>query len=265
MDVAVVIPTYNRYEFTKRAIESVLAQSYEVAEIIVVDDGSTDETYRLKDEFNLKYIYQKNSGVSCARNVGIKNSTCRWIAFLDSDDEWVSDKLEKQVAFHKQNLDVKFSYTDEIWIRDNKQINIPKKFKKFGGDIFDKSLEYCNIAPSSVLVLKDVLDEVGLFDESLEVCEDFDLWLKILLKYEVGLVDEPLIKKYAGHNDQLSFKHWGMDRFRVKSLEKFLDSSKKDVVKCVILKKYETLLKGALKYGKMADVKIYTKKLESFI
>ena len=262
MCVSVVVPTYNRFEFLKRALRSVYAQSFRDFEVIVVDDGSTDDTKNIVKIFpHVRYFYKPNGGVSSARNFGIKNSTCRFVAFLDSDDEWLEDKLQKQIKLYK---DVKISYTDEIWIRDNKQINIPKKFKKIGGDIFNESLHYCNIAPSSVMIDREVFEDVGMFDESLEVCEDYDLWLRILLRYNIGLVDEPLIKKYAGHGDQLSFKHWGMDRFRVKSLEKFLDTHKKDVVKPVLKQKYELLLKGALKYGKIADTKIYTKKLESF-
>ena len=223
MDISVVIPTYNRYEFLKRALISVYAQTYKPKEVIVVDDGSTDNTLHIKKDFpKIIYIYQENNGVSSARNRGIKTSTCSYITFLDSDDEWLEDKLALHVEYHKLNPNILMTYTDETWIRDGFKVKIPKKFKKLSKDIFKENLEYCNIAPSSVCLHVELLDDVGLFDEALEVCEDYDLWLRILVKFEVGLIDEKLIKKYAGHVDQLSFKHWGMDRFRVISLEKLL-------------------------------------------
>ncbi len=263
MQISVVIPTHNRYEFLKRALASVLSQTYQPSEIIVIDDGSTDNTSHIKQDFpSIKYFYQKNGGVSSARNLGIKKASYEWIAFLDSDDEWHKDKLKEQVAFHKQNPDILMSYTDEKWIRDAKEVKIPKKFKKYSGEVFDKCLSYCIIAPSASIIHKDLFSKVGLFDESLEVCEDYDLWLRIAVENEIGLVDKKLITKYAGHDDQLSFKHWGMDRFRVRSLEKLLFSIKKETVKKVLVQKYKLLLKGAIKYDKIEDKLFYTTRLK---
>ena len=184
------------------------------------------------------------------------------MAFLDSDDEWHRDKLALQVQYHKKNPDILISYTDELWIRDATEVKIPKKFKKYGGEIFDKCLSHCIIAPSATLLHKSLIDDIGLFDEYLEVCEDYDLWLRIAFRNEIGLVDEKLIVKYAGHKDQLSFKHWGMDRFRVISLENlFKNNIKEDLVKDELIKKYSLLLKGAIKHDKIQDVKIYEKRL----
>jgi len=273
MDISVVIPTYNRYKFLKRALASVYAQTYKPKEVIVVDDGSTDNTSNILQDFpNIIYIYQKNSGVSSARNTGIKHSTCSYIAFLDSDDEWLEDKLALHVEYHTQNSNIFMSYTDEVWIRDGIEVKIPKKFKKIGKDIFSENLEYCNIAPSSVCLHVELLDEVGLFYEELEVCEDYDLWLRILARFEVGLIDEKLIKKYAGHEDQLSFKYWGMDRFRVLSLEKLVSyelpsttwECRQEQIKQTIIKKYKLLLKGAIKYDKIQDIKTYEDKLKLY-
>jgi len=265
MNVSVVIPTYNRYEFLKRAIESLYAQTHQPSEIIIVDDGSTDKTSQIIQDFpNLVYIYQKNSGVSSARNRGIKDASYDWIAFLDSDDEWDKNKLKLQIEFHQNNPQTFMSYTDEKWIRDSKEIKIPKKFKKFGGEIFNECLSHCIIAPSATLIHKDLLDKVGLFDENLEVCEDYDLWLRVALEHEIGLVNKKLITKYAGHEDQLSFKHWGMDRFRVIALEKLIESEKKEIVKNILIQKYKVLLKGALKYDKISDIKEYKEKLEIY-
>ncbi len=271
MQIAVVIPTYNRYKLLQRAINSIFAQTYKPSEIIVVDDGSTDNTSNIKKEFpSVKYIYQKNSGVSSARNRGIKSVCSEWIAFLDSDDEWYPTKLEEQVKFHQKYSDIFMSYTDETWIRDGVSVHIPKKFKKIGEDVFAENLSCCHIAPSSVLLHRNLFDLVGMFDERLEVCEDYDLWLRISLNHTVALVDQKLIKKYAGHEDQLSFKYWGMDRFRVITLEKFLvdtnslDPKKKICIKKELLRKYSLLLKGALKHNRDKDVETYREKIVKF-
>ncbi|MBT5935148.1 glycosyltransferase family A protein [Sulfurimonas sp.] len=265
MIITVIIPSYNRYELLKRALDSVYTQTFLPKEVIVIDDGSTDNTYQIKNDFpSVKYIYQKNSGVSSARNTGIKNASFEWISFLDSDDEWIEDKLEKQVNFHQQSKDVLMSYTDEIWIRDGVLVKIPKKFRKIGSDVFLENLSFCNIAPSSVLIHKTILDDVGLFDEELEVCEDYDLWLRIAQSYKIGLVHEKLIKKHAGHEEQLSFKHWGIDRFRVQALEKLLlatSTTNKELIKVELIKKYTLLKKGAVKYDKIADINLYTRLL----
>jgi len=263
LDISVIIPTYNRYELLKRAISSVLSQTYLAKEIIVVDDGSNDTTSQIQNDFpSVKYIYQKNSGVSCARNLGIKKAKYEWLTFLDSDDEWLENKLEEQVKFHQQNRDILMSYTDEIWIRDGVAVTIPKKFTKIAKDIFKENLSYCNIAPSSVIIHKTLLDKVGFFDEDLEVCEDYDLWLRIALSHTVGLVNKKLIKKYAGHENQLSFKHFGMDRFRIMTLEKILphaNKKQKKIIKKELIQKYKLLLKGSVKYDKISDINLYTR------
>jgi len=271
MKITVIIPTYNRYELLKRAITSVLSQSYRAKEIIVVDDGSNDNTPQIIQDFpEIKYIFQKNSGVSSARNLGIKNASYEWIAFLDSDDEWYENKLEEQVAFHNFHSDVLMSYTDEEWIREGVSVKIPKKFRKLGLDVFKENLSFCNIAPSSALIHKTLFKSIGVFDEHLEVCEDYDLWLRIVVKHKIALVNKKLIKKYAGHENQLSFKHWGMDRFRVISLEKLLKSeqnieeSKRQDIKNELLKKYSLLLKGAIKYEREEDIKDYEEKIARF-
>ena len=268
MEITVVIPTYNRYELLKRALASVFAQTQQVDEIIVVDDGSTDNSAQIAKDFpSITYIYQENRGVSAARNAGIKKAKNEWIAFLDSDDAWHPQKIEEQTQFHKNNGDILMSYTDERWIRNAKEVKVPKKYAKVGGEIFQACLSHCIIAPSAVLMHKSLFEKYGTFDEELEVCEDYDLWLRTAFSEKIGLVNKKLITKYAGHSGQLSFKHWGMDRFRTQALEKLLkncqEEEKCEWVRQELLKKYALLLKGARKYDKMADIKFYEKRVEN--
>ena len=263
MRVSVVIPTYNRYEPLKRALTSVFAQTYTPFEVIVVDDGSSDKTSQIQKDFpNIVYIYQKNQGVSSARNRGIKASKSEWIAFLDSDDEWLEEKLQKQVALHKRSVTL-MSYTQEIWFRDKVQVNIPKKFQKIGKDAFLENLSYCNLAPSSVMLHKKIFEEVGLFDESMEVCEDYDLWLRIALKFDIALVAEDLIRKYGGADDQLSMKYRSLDRFHIYTLEKLLCSKSvyREHIKEELLQKYKRVLRGALKHDKKDEISHYKSKI----
>ncbi len=265
MKISVIIPSYNRYTLLKRAVFSVYSQTYPPQEVIIIDDGSNDETSNIQKDFpSVKYFYQNNNGVSSARNLGIEKASFDWIAFLDSDDEWFEDKLQKQVNYHQENENISVSYTDEEWIRDGEKVKIPKKFKKIGKDAFKENLSYCNIAPSSVLIHKNIFQMYGLFDENLEVCEDYDLWLRVSLSEKIGLVNEKLIRKYAGHKEQLSFKYWGMDRFRVISLEKVFKIAKdeqKETIKKELFKKYSLLYKGAVKYDRIAQINLYSRKM----
>ncbi|WP_415397859.1 glycosyltransferase family 2 protein [Sulfurimonas sp. CS5] len=268
MEVSVVIPTYNRYKVLQRALASVYAQTHKPKEVIIIDDGSTDETSQIINLFpDAIYIYQENSGVSSARNLGIKKAKYEWIAFLDSDDEWHPEKLQEHLVLHLSKSDLQMSYTDEKWVRDAKEVKLPKKYRKFGGHIFKESLSHCIIAPSSTIIHKDLLDKVGLFDENLEVCEDYDLWLRVAIKNEIGLINKKLIIKYGGDADQLSMKFWGMDRFRVLALEKILNNTGSEALTSKeitneLIKKYNLLLKGAKKHDKIQDIYNYEKKIE---
>ena len=226
--VSVIIPTYNRAHLLNRAIKSVLDQSYRDLELIIVDDGSTDSTKSLVDEFarkdnRVKYFYIDNSGVSKARNYGIKNSKGELIAFLDSDDEWLSEKLKKQVDLYIKEA-YRLCHSDEIWIRNGIRVNQMKKHEKSGGDIFFKCLPLCCVSPSAAVVTRKLIDEVGMFDEDFKVCEDYDLWLRVTSLYPVSFIDEPLIIKYGGHKDQLSNRSWGNDVYRVRALQKIISS-----------------------------------------
>ncbi len=229
-----------------------------------MDDGSDDNTQDICKDFpDIIYIYQNNQGVSAARNTGIQHATHEWIAFLDSDDTWKEEKLSIQKKFHRNNPACLVSYTDEVWIKNNQEIKIPKKFHKIGKNAFLENIEYCNIAPSSVMMHQVVFDKVGMFDTSLEICEDYDLWLRIALQYDFTLINQKLIHKYAGHQDQLSFTYWGMDRWRVKALEKHSNTQYQEEVLKTLIKKYTLLKKGAMKYDKIASINEYEQKLHT--
>jgi glycosyltransferase involved in cell wall biosynthesis len=248
MKISLIIPTYNRATHIKNTLLSVFSQTIKVDEIIIVDDGSTDNTKQLLEQYDIKYIYQENQGVSSARNRGIKEAKNNWICFLDSDDIWEANKIEKQIAFHKQNSHILFSHTDELWRFNNKIIKQKKHQLKPSGYCFKQNIPNTLIGASTVICHKSVFDDVGLFDEELKACEDYDLWLRILDKYEIGLIDEKLITKIAGHKGQLSFETPLMDSFRVKALLKHLESKYKEEVKQEILKKCDILINGAIKY-----------------
>jgi len=257
MNISVVIPTHNRAPLLERAIESVIAQSHPVDEIIVVDDGSTDGTRDLiETRFpKINYIQQANKGVSKARNTGIQNTKCDWICLLDSDDSWQSDKLDKQVLALTVNPNYLICHTNETWYRNGEVLNQGKKHKKRGGRIFQHCLPLCAISPSSVIINKQIFSDVGLFDESLPACEDYDMWLRICCKYPVLFLNKALTNKQGGHEDQLSRKHWGMDRFRIIALEKVIESNNlnetdRQAAINMLLNKIALFLKGAVKHGK---------------
>ena len=271
-EISVIIPTYNRCDLLKRAINSVIKQTITPKEIIIVDNGSTDQTYQMVSSLfpEINYFIEKKRGVSAARNKGILESKSKWIAFLDSDDTWKPTKLEKQMEFSIFNQDkYRIIHTDETWYRNKKFLNQLKKHKKSGGNIFKNSLQLCCISPSSVVLKKQIFDDYGLFDENLEVCEDYDMWIRITAKEEVGFLDSPLVLKYGGHSDQLSKKFWGMDRFRIKSLEKNLKNehfskSQKINVLDTLIKKLTIVSDGALKRGNKEIFKKYNGKLQDW-
>ena len=223
--VSVVIPTYNRGWVLREAIDSVLAQDYTDYELIVVDDGSTDNTRKILDSYgrDIIVLQQPNKGVSAARNRGIAESRAQLVALLDSDDIWLPQKLTRQVAFFKSNPEALICQTEETWVRNGVRVNPKKRHHKFSGMIFEPSLALCLVSPSAVMIRKTLFDTVGLFDESLPACEDYDLWLRVSCRYPVFLIDEPLIIKHGGHEDQLS-KAAGLDKYRIQSLTKIVKS-----------------------------------------
>jgi len=264
MQISLIIPTYNRSQALKRALHSALQQTRPPDEIIVVDDGSTDNTAAmLSREFpQINCIKQENKGVSAARNKGMQLAQGDWIAFLDSDDTWLAEKLAAQISALEKVPDIKICHTEEIWIRNGVRVNAKHKHKKTGGWIFKHCLPLCAMSPSSIIIHRTVFDDVGSFDENFPACEDYDLWLRITAKYPVIFLEQALIKKYGGHDDQLSHKYWGMDRFRIQALEKIIaqaglsSENKNDAIQ-MLLKKARIFKNGALKRGKTESAELY--------
>ncbi len=262
--VSVIISTYNRFSFLVEALESVLSQTFTDFELIIVDDGSVDETRKIQEiyQHRVKYIFQENRGVSSARNKGIKFSNGEYICFLDSDDMWKKDKLEVQVNFMDKDKDFLVCYTDEIWMRNGVRVNPMKKHKKYSGMIYDKCLPLCIISPSSVMMKREIFDKVGYFDESFPVCEDYDLWLRISKDYPIFFIDKKLIIKIGGHSDQLSHLYWGIDRFRIRALIKMLDNrslnpEQRRLTIMELQRKCDILSKGFWKRGKLKEFDHY--------
>ena len=262
--ISVIIPTFNRGHCLEESIRSVRDQNFPDFELIVVDDGSVDNTIEVVNQFpGIRFIrLDKNRGVSFARNCGLKQAQGDWIAFLDSDDLWKKGKLQAQVQWVNQHPNCYAVYTDEIWVRNGVRVNQMKKHQKYSGEIFQYCLPLCIVSPSSVLLRTKMLNEVGGFDESMVVCEDYDLWLRIAKQYPFHFIDEKLIVKRGGHADQLSSKFWGMDRWRVYALEKLLKENRlneeqRDGVVAMLIEKCRVLILGYSKRGKIQDEEYY--------
>jgi glycosyltransferase involved in cell wall biosynthesis len=245
----------------KEAIDSVLNQSFKDFELLIIDDGSTDDTEKLIEEFKdprIKYFQKNHSGVASTRNFGIKKAKSDWIALLDSDDRWYPKKLETQWNYLKKNPEVKICQTEDVWFRNGKRVNPKNIHKKQSGWIFSSCVDLCTVCCSTVIIHQEVFKTCGLFDENFPACEDYDLWLRISLEYPIYTIDKELAWKQGGHTDQLSQKYWGMDIFRVKALEKILKHPKisddqAKIVEMNLKLRYDVIERGAHKYGRTLD------------
>lgn len=261
--VSVIIPTYNRAWTLKDAVDSVLLQDYPNLELIVVDDGSQDDTGKLLDLYQnrIRVLRQENQGVSAARNRGIKTSQGQFIALLDSDDAWDKRKISCQMAFFNDHPDALICQTEEIWIRNGRKVNPRRKHKKPSGMIFEPSLDLCLVSPSAVMMKRQLFDIKGYFNESFIVCEDYDLWLRVSSTLPVFLIDKPYTIKRGGHTDQLSRFH-SQDKFRIRSLSALIESGnlKPDQLEKatgVFKRKCEIYGNGCIKRGRRQEGESY--------
>jgi glycosyltransferase involved in cell wall biosynthesis len=268
--ISVIVPTFNRASFLLEAVHSVFDQdcfqnptSAPPFELLMIDDGSTDHTEEAVKSLGkeIKYVFQEHRGVSAARNQGIKLSSGDFIAFLDSDDLWLKNKITAQMSFMQAYPKAMVCYTEEIWVRNGVLVNARRKHKKYSGWIFDRVLPLCLLSLSSALFRREVFETVGDFDEELPACEDYDFGIRLAHRFPVHLIDQPLIIKRGGHADQLSKKYWGMDRFRVYALEKALrldlSSEQKKSVEQELVRKCQILVKGFQKRDKHEEVQKY--------
>ena len=268
--VTVIIPTYNRGWIVKDAIDSVLEQDFIDYELIVIDDGSDDNMPQILKAYGNKInmSHQPNKGVSAARNRGIAAASGRLIAFLDSDDQWLPGKLSAQIKFFQDHPEAVINQTQELWIRNGVRVNPKKRHHKFSGMIFEKSLALCLVSPSAVMIKKSLFSVVGVFDEQLPACEDYDLWLRISCRYPVDLIEKALIVKRGGHDDQLS-KAAGLDKYRIQSLVKIIDSDlltprQYQAAVMTLKEKCEVYAGGCRKRGREEEAKYFYQLAEKY-
>jgi glycosyltransferase involved in cell wall biosynthesis len=222
--VSVVIPTHDRLGMLRQAVASVERQTFRSFELIVVDDASTDGTWSwLATRPDLCALrHEVRQGPAAARNHGAALAAGRYLAFLDSDDLFLPDKLTQQVALLEVEPSLGLCHSDEIWLRSGRELRQKEKHEKRGGHIFDHCLPLCRISPSAAVIRRAVFEELGGFDEALEVAEDYELWLRLTCRYPVGFIAEPLTVKRGGHPDQLSQKYGQIEKFRIEALRRVL-------------------------------------------
>ncbi|MCX8159378.1 MAG: glycosyltransferase [Candidatus Saccharicenans sp.] len=274
--VSAIIVTHNRVAFLTEAIDSILSQTYfqknpDDWELLVVDDGSTDATPDLVTSYQkrfprVRYIRLDHGGVSRARNQGLRQSAGEFIAFLDSDDLWLKDKVQVQISYLRAFPEARFCLTEEIWVRNGRRLNQKRRHQKYSGRVLDKVLPLCLLSLSSAMFRRQLFEEIGEFDEDLPVCEDYDLGLRIALRHPYHFLPVPLIIKRGGHPDQLSKKYWGMDRWRVQALEKALklatSEADRSLIRAEIVNKSRVLAAGFLKRNCRPEADFYLRKIE---
>jgi glycosyltransferase involved in cell wall biosynthesis len=262
--VSVILPTFNRARMVGQAIDSVLAQTYPHFELIVVDDGSTDDTPAMLRGYGdrIRVVRRDNGGVSAARNSGIRASGGELIALLDSDDYWLPEKLAHQVDVFNRHPETTIGQTEEIWVRNGVRVNPRQRHLKKAGMIFEDSLPLCLISPSAVMLRRTLLDAAGGFDESLPACEDYDLWLRITWNHPVHLIPKALVVKRGGHADQLS-RTPELDKYRIRAIEKILRTGcltpvQRHAAQAMLAEKCRIYAQGCRKRGRLKQAAYYS-------
>jgi len=196
--ISVVIPTYDKAQYLGEAIESVLNQTYKNIEIIIIDDGSKDNTQEVVKSFNdprILYIWQSNQGEVVARNRGIQESNGKYIAFLDSDDLWLKEKLQKQVDFMEKSKEIGLLGTGCYEIANNGKILGQKRFSSSNNVLQKKLIKFNPFIHTSVMIRKNVFDKVSWYNKNFQESQDYELWLRIAKNYKIANLPELLVKK----------------------------------------------------------------------
>ncbi len=216
--VSVIIPTYKREGLLKRAIESVLNQTFDDFEIVVIDGARSEATRELVDSFNdgrLRYIPQKGKGISNARNLGVLKSRGEFMAFLDDDDRWREDKLERQLELFKElpsNYGLIYTAFTYYYLERRKILGI--KHPKAVGNVYSYLLKDNITGTSTIMVKRECFKRAGIFRENFPTCEDWDMWLRMSRICLFGAIDEPLVD-YSIHSGQFSFAKYLAGRYRM--------------------------------------------------
>ena len=274
--ISVIIPTYNREKLLERAIHSVLRQTVACAEIIIVDDGSMDQTADLvrylaeKSATPIQYFHQGNMGPAAARNLGIQQSQSGLIAFLDSDDHWRKNKLACQLKAMQEDPSALISYTREQWLREGVHLNQKKKHIPQHGNIFAHCLQLCVVGMSTVIVRRELFEKAGFFSPDFRCCEDYDFWLRVSCRYPFLLVDKALTIKEGGREDQVSFQYRvGMDRLHIQAITRLLESEiltreHRELALQALQQKCQVFGQGCIKHGKGEEGKEYFELYEKY-
>ena len=267
--ISVIIPTYNREKLLERAIRSVLRQTVACAEIIIVDDGSMDQTAERvrylaeKSDILIHYFHQDNMGPAAARNLGIQQAQSELIAFLDSDDHWRKNKLACQFRAMQEDSGALISHTREQWLREGVHLNQKKKHIPRHGDIFAHCLQLCTVGMSTVMARRELFEEAGFFSPDFRCCEDYDFWLRVSCRYPFLLVDKPLTIKEGGREDQVSYQYRiGMDRLHIQAITRLLESEilngeQRELALQTLQQKCRVFGHGCIKHGKDEEGREY--------
>ncbi len=261
--MSVIIPVYNRENLVSRAIDSVLQQTYPHWELIIADDGSTDKTRSVLDKYADNRAISILSLDHCGKPGQVRNSAAvhskgRWISFLDSDDSWMSDKLEKQIEYLGNHQNIRFIHTLERWERNDKIVSQAHRKHNKEGDLFKTSLGKCEIGPSTVMMGREIYLENNGFRNDLEICEDYEFWLRITSENAVGYLDEELVVKRGGHSDQLSTKYGFIENFKIEALKSLVDNeffngNQMFLAKKELARKCRIYSRGCRKRGKESE------------
>lgn len=268
--VSVIIPTYNRVLLLKQALDSVFLQTFRDFEIIVADDGSTDGTdvflkqLALQPGVSLRVLSLGHSGFPGAvRNSGAEEARGTFLAFLDCDDLWLPEKLERQTAFFRETPGFRICHTREQWLRGEKTVSQKSQKHQREGNLFSFALEKCILGPSTVMMETSLYRETGGFARDLEIAEDYEYWLRLTSRFPVGYLEEPLTVKRAGDWPQLSEKYGQIEIFRIRALKRLVDSGEfsqeqAKEARRILSQKCAIYAAGCLKRGRREEAAEYS-------